>query len=102
LSTKGVLATSAHCADIEENFMTVKGVVIASAVAGLFAAMLPAVAQAKESGKVKCAGINSCKGKSACKGASACKSANDCKGKGVVETSAEECQKKKGTIVSEK
>ncbi len=83
--------------------MTVKGALVASAVAGLFAAATPAVVQAKEGGKVKCSGINSCKGTGACKSAtSSCKGMNDCKGKGWIETSEKECKAKKGTVVTEK
>ena len=83
--------------------MTVKGAIVASAVAGLFAAATPAVVHAKDAGKVKCSGINDCKGKGACKSAtSSCKGMNDCKGKGWVESSAKECTKKKGTVVTEK
>ena len=36
--------------------MTVKGALVASAVAGLFAAATPAVVHAKDAGKVKCIG----------------------------------------------
>ena len=73
--------------------MTVKGAIVASAVAGLFAAATPAVVHAKDAGKVKCSGINDCKGKGACKSAtSSCKGMNDCKGKGWVESSAKECR----------
>lgn len=83
--------------------MSVKGAIVASAVAGLFAAAMPAIANAKDTGKVKCSGINDCKGKSACKtAASSCKGTNACKSKGWVESSAEECKKKNGTVVSEK
>ena len=67
--------------------MTVKGAIVASAVAGLFATAMPAIAHAKDSGKVKCSGINDCKGKSACKSATnSCKGQNDCKGKGWIES----------------
>ena len=83
--------------------MTVKGALVASAVAGLFAAATPGVVYAKDTGKVKCSGINDCKGKGACKSAtSSCKGMNDCKGKGWVETSDKECKAKKGTVVTEK
>ncbi len=83
--------------------MTVKGALVASAVAGLFAAAMPAVVHAKDTGKVKCSGINSCKGTGACKSAtSSCKGMNDCKGKGWIESSAKECKAKKGTVVTEK
>jgi len=79
--------------------MTVKGALVASAVAGLFAAAVPAVVHAKDAGKVKCAGINDCKGKGSCKGAkTSCKGMNECKGKGMVEVTEKECTTKKGTV----
>ncbi|MDB4969913.1 MAG: hypothetical protein JWN44_5602 [Myxococcales bacterium] len=83
--------------------MTVKGALVASAVAGLFAAAAPAVVHAKDAGKVKCMGINDCKGKAECKSAtSSCKGMNTCKGKGWVEASDKDCKAKKGTVVTEK
>lgn len=82
--------------------MTVKGALIASAVAGMFVAAMPAIAQAKGGGKVKCSGINDCKGKGSCKSAtSSCKGMNDCKGKGVIESSEKDCKAKKGTVVTD-
>ena len=81
--------------------MTVKGAIVASAVAGLFATAVPAVVHAKGGAKVKCSGINDCKGKGNCKSAtSSCKGMNDCKGKGWIETSSKECTAKKGTVVT--
>src|SRR5256885_17141478 len=83
--------------------MTVKGALVASAVAGLFAAAAPAVAHAKDAGKVKCMGVNACKGKGACKTAtSSCSGMNDCKGKGMTEMSEKDCKAKKGTVAAEK
>jgi hypothetical protein len=82
--------------------MTVKGALVASAVAGLFAAATPGVALAKDTGKVKCSGVNACKGTGACKSAtSSCKGMNECKGKGVIETSEKECKDKKGSVVKD-
>jgi hypothetical protein len=82
--------------------MTVKGALIASAVAGMFAAAMPAVANAKSEAKVKCSGINSCKGQSACKTAtSSCSGTNTCKGKGWISVSEKECKDKKGTVVKD-
>jgi hypothetical protein len=88
---------------------TMKGALIATAVAGLFAGS-PALAKGKAKANkaaasvVQCAGINECKGKGACSGAdNACKSKNECKGKGWVETkSAKECTDKGGTVVAKK
>ena len=82
-----------------------KGTLVAAAVAGLFIAKLAVAAEmgdAKEAGKVKCEGINSCKGTGACGGAGhSCAGKNECKGKGWVNTSsADECTKKGGKVVS--
>jgi hypothetical protein len=86
---------------------TVKGALIASAVAALFAAN-PALAKEKGKGDkttakvVHCGGINECKGKGACAGAdNACKSQNSCKGKGYLETKTEkECVDKGGKVLA--
>ena len=79
-----------------------KGALIASAVAGLFAANA-ALAEHHEKGDgVKCMGANDCKGKGACnvKGAHDCAGMNACKGKGWIKTaSADECTKKGGKVV---
>jgi hypothetical protein len=88
---------------------TIKAALIASAVAGLFAAN-PTMAQ--DQGKtekttakvVHCGGVNECKGKGACGGAdNACKSQNACKGKGYIETSSEkECLDQGGKVLAVK
>jgi hypothetical protein len=89
---------------------TIKGALIATAVASLFAAG-PASAGEKHKGKAKeaektvvqCAGVNECKGKGNCSGASnSCASQNECKGKGWVELSAKDCKAKGGTEVAKK
>lgn len=80
--------------------MTTKGAFVAAAVAGMFAAGVPAVVKAADGDKVKCAGVNACKGKSACHGeGNACAGQNACKGKGWIETSEKECKAKKGKIL---
>ncbi len=83
-----------------------KGILVASAVAGLVLSGSVAARAADKAGAepVNCAGINSCKGHGSCAGAeNACKAQNECKGKGWVETSsAEECTEKGGTIVQAK
>jgi hypothetical protein len=80
--------------------MTVKGAIVASAVAGLFAAASPVVAHAKAGGKVKCAGTNSCSGKTDCGGKeNSCKGKNACKGKGWNMMSEKDCTAKGGTVV---
>jgi len=91
------------------NGKTMKGALIASAVAALFAAN-PVLAQ--ETGKEKkatakmvhCGGINECSGKGACAGTdNACKGKNSCKGKGYLETKTEkECLDKGGKVLASK
>ncbi len=85
----------------------IKGALVATAVASLFAngalAGDKAAKKTKEAAKVtKCAGVNECKGHGACSGAdNACKSKNECKGKGWVETKTDkECTDKGGTVVA--
>ena len=83
---------------------SIKGVVIATAVAGLFLAKgVLAADQAggkMEAKKVKCEGANACKGQGACGGAGHdCAGKNACKGKGWIETSsADDCKAKGGTV----
>ena len=86
---------------------TTKGVLIASAVASMFA--LSAANAEEKAGKeaskaVKCAGVNECKGKGACSGANnSCAGENGCKGKGWVKVGSEkECKDKGGTVVTAK
>ncbi len=79
--------------------MTIKGTMIAAAVAGLFAMGASGVASAKTGSEVMCQGVNSCKGTSACKGAShACAGQNGCKGQGMTKMSKKECKAKGGRI----
>ncbi len=76
--------------------MTMKGAFVAAAVAGMFAAAVPAVSSAdKSAGGVKCEGGNSCNGKGACKSATnTCAGKNGCGGKGwVMAKDADECKK---------
>ena len=82
----------------------VKGVLIATAVAGLFVAS-HALAAEGEGGtggapaKVKCVGGNDCKGKGACGGADhSCAGENSCKGKGWIMTSEADCKTKGGKV----
>lgn len=81
-----------------------KGVVIASAVAGLVSggSLVAWATDAAESDQVRCAGINECKGQGACGGATHdCAGKNECKGKGWVKVdSAEECKEKGGEVVA--
>jgi hypothetical protein len=81
--------------------MTMKGALVAGAVAGLFAAATPAVVKAAGGdAKVHCMGINDCKGKGMCQSATtSCKGQNTCKGKGWVEATEKECTAKKGKVV---
>jgi hypothetical protein len=83
--------------------MSSKGALIAAMAAGLFAGGAPLLANAGDSDKVHCQGVNSCKGKSACHGASnGCAGQNGCKGKGWVEMTEKECKAKGGTIPKSK
>jgi len=88
----------------------VKGTMIASAVASLFAFSAYAAdakaAPAKDAkaaaADVKCTGVNECKGKGACAGASnACAGKNECKGKGVTKMTEADCKAKNGTVVAD-
>ncbi len=75
------------------------GLVIAGAVAALFAAgsLAPVTAQAEEA-QVHCMGVNACKGQADCKTAqNACKGQNSCKGKGFKAMSEEDCTAAGGT-----
>ena len=82
---------------------TLKGALIAAAVAGLFAAgnTLAADEGKGEAKEVKCAGTNACKGHGACSGAGHdCAGKNACKGQGWEKaSSAKECTEKGGKIV---
>src|SRR5258708_37419661 len=91
------------------NGKTIKGALIASAVAALFAGN-PALAQDKGKAKkaeakvVHCGGINEWKGKGACAGAdNACKYKNSCKGQGYLQTKTEkDCLDKGGKVLAAK
>ena len=79
--------------------MSIKGTMIAAAVAGLFAAGASGTASAKKGEEVVCDGINACKGQSSCKGAGhACAGQNGCKGQGHTKTTKEECMAKGGKV----
>ncbi len=84
---------------------TMKGAVIASAVASLFATT-PAQAKAQKGrikagdAVVKCSGVNECKGKGSCSGAdNTCKAKNECKGKGWIEVGTKACADQGGKVV---
>lgn len=84
---------------------TNKGLLIASAAAGLILAGTVAAiaADEKAGGEVSCAGINACKGQGSCAGGSAgnaCAGKNACKGQGVSKAaSAADCTAKGGKVV---
>jgi hypothetical protein len=86
--------------------MRAKGVLIASAAAGLIlsgAVAARAESHDKAGAKVACTGVNECKGRGTCAGAgSSCAGMNECKGKGVLMMSAEDCEKKGGKVVQQK
>jgi hypothetical protein len=86
---------------------TFKGLILATAAAGLFAGAGFAFAAdemaAAASDKIHCEGVNSCKGSSACKGASnECKGKNSCKGHGFLELSQGECDAAKAAMAEQK
>lgn len=76
------------------------GIVVATAVAGLFASgckTTQSAAGGSGGGIVKCHGVNTCKGSGACKSAThACSGHNACKGKGWIKTSRSDCETKGG------
>lgn len=85
------------------------GAVVATLVAGMFAAGSLAAEETKDStrtketsAKVKCRGINECKGKGECAGPGhACAGHNECKGKGwVTKESEKACKDAGGTVVA--
>ncbi len=83
--------------------MTLKGKLIAAAVAGMFTTAVPYIAlagDAKDAAKIKCEGGNSCKGKGGCKSAANdCAGKNGCKGKGYIMTKTEkECTDAGGKV----
>ncbi len=87
-----------------------KAVVIAGAVASLFANVAFAgdkaapAKDAKDAAKtVQCGGVNECKGKGACGGATHdCAGKNECKGKGWVALTEKDCKAKGGTVQASK
>ena len=82
--------------------MSIKGMMIAASVAGMFATGAARVASAadKKGEEVNCAGINGCKGQGSCHGAGhACAGKNGCKGQGNSKTTKDECLSKGGKIV---
>lgn len=75
------------------------GTLIAAMAAGLFTSGVVGVAQAADSDKVHCHGVNACKGQGACGSAEhSCAGKNACKGKGFITTTAKECKEKGGKI----
>jgi hypothetical protein len=83
---------------------TLKGAVIASAVASLFASGIAFADDKAATGDkgVKCAGVNSCKGTGSCAGAkNSCAGKNSCKGTGWSYTpTAKDCTDKGGKVVT--
>ncbi len=81
-----------------------RGVLIASAVAGLFAAGLVggSIEPAQATDEVHCYGINACKGKGDCGGKGhSCAGENACKGKGYLKLDKETCLKIQGARLTE-
>jgi len=84
---------------------SVKTMVLASAVAGLFAAgaSTAAYADEKSEAKVACEGVNECKGHGSCKTArNACAGQNGCAGQGVVMMTKAECDAAKAKKAEKK
>ena len=84
--------------------MRAKGMILATAAAGLILAGGIARAADEKAGgdMVRCAGVNACKGQGGCAGAgNSCAGQNSCKGKGVVKMSKEDCAKKGGKEVAD-
>ena len=73
---------------------TLKGFILATAAAGLFASAGFATAHEGEgsAAKIHCEGVNACAGKSDCKGE------NGCKGQGFLEMTKEECDTAKAKM----
>jgi uncharacterized membrane protein len=80
-----------------------RGVVIASAVAGLFATGVPtATSPAAAADPVRCYGINACKGKGDCGGKGhSCAGENACAGQGYLDLDKETCLKIRGGRLTE-
>jgi uncharacterized membrane protein len=84
-----------------------KGMVIASAVAALFASQAfggdkaaPKKDTKQTADKVRCGGINECKGKGECGGANgACAGTNECKGQGWFFSTEKDCKAKGGKVL---
>ncbi|MCB9641228.1 MAG: hypothetical protein H6728_16320 [Myxococcales bacterium] len=79
--------------------MSVKGALIASAVAGLLATTACGTPTSTATGQIKCEGINSCTGKGECAAADGshdCAGKNSCTGKGWVKTTEADCTSKGG------
>lgn len=84
---------------------SMKGFMIASAVASMFASSALAgdkapKKDAKADDKVACTGVNECKAKGECSGPGhGCAGSNDCKGKGWVTLAAKDCKAKGGKVL---
>jgi hypothetical protein len=82
--------------------MSIKGMMIAASVAGMFAMGAAGVASAgeKKGEEINCQGLNACKGQGSCHSASnACAGKNGCKGKGNMKMTKDECLAKGGKVV---
>ncbi len=75
------------------NAITLKGLILATAAAGLFSTAGVTAAHEGEgsAAKIHCEGVNACAGKGDCKGENGCKGKNSCKGQGFLEMSKQEC-----------
>ncbi len=80
------------------NGLNRKGMLLASAVAGLLSlGAVAGMAMAEEGAKVHCYGVNKCKATGACGGKGhSCAGENACKGQGFLEIDEETCLKIEG------
>jgi hypothetical protein len=86
---------------------SMKGIMIASAVASLFATnsfagdKAPTKGTKEAAAKISCGGANECKGKGACGGPGHdCAGNNECKGKGWISLTEKECKARGGTVIA--
>lgn len=82
--------------------INVKGLMLATAAAALFASGATMAQEAPAAGgeaKVNCSGVNACKGKSECKTATnECAGKNACAGQGWMSMTKAECEAKGGKV----
>lgn len=81
------------------NTSSLKGLVLATAAAGMFLVAGCSTTSDAQTAQIACQGINGCKGQGACKSASnECKGKNACKGTGFSVMSKAECDAAKAKL----